>query len=148
MLTRVRAAVVTLGIAALGAVACGDRVEEEAGPLVSEEEEVPALDPALASHLPPGADLAVAEEGRRLFVVCGVCHGLDAGGTELGPPLNDAEWIRISGELEEIEAVTRSGVADPEEYPIPMPVMGGGDFTPEQLRAVATYVHVISRGDP
>ena len=138
------AAIVAGGIAALGTGACGDRGDEAPEELVSAEDEVAALDPALASRLAPGTTLEMAEEGRRLFVVCAVCHGLDAAGTPLGPPLNDGEWTGISGELAEIEAVIRTGVAEPEEFPVPMPVMGGGDFTEEQVRALAAYVYALA----
>jgi mono/diheme cytochrome c family protein len=150
MLTGARAAVVGLVLAGLGSSACGDRgVESEAPEQVAAgEAEVEVLDRSLASNLPPGTTFEMAQQGRQQFPVCGVCHGLDAAGTPLGPPLNDAEWIGISGELAEIEAVIRNGVAEPQEYPIPMPVLGGGAFTDEQIRALATYVYVVSRAAP
>lgn len=147
-----RATIATIlagGLAVLGAAACEERAGD--GPpetLVSAEDEVEPLDSALVSRLPPGATLETAEEGRRLFVVCSVCHGLDAAGTALGPALNDGEWIAGSGEPEEIEAVIRAGVPAPEEFPIPMPVMGGGDFTDEEVRALAVYVYVLGRATP
>jgi len=146
MLRRVLAALVPGALAVLAACAGGD--EEQRPPPDHLEEQVVRLDSSLAARLPEGATLEMAEEGRRLFVVCAVCHGLDAGGTHFGSSLRDAEWNAISGELEEIEAVVRSGTGATEDYPIPMPVMGGGDFTEAQLRALATYVFVISRGEP
>lgn len=146
MLSRVRAALAVGALAALAACAGG---EGEAGQTPEHPAGRPEpLDSALSVHLPPGTTLEMAEEGRRLFVVCAVCHGLDARGTHFASSLRDAEWNTISGELDEIEAVVRSGVRETGDYPIPMPVMGGGDFTQAQLRALVTYVYVISRGDP
>ena len=139
------AAIVAGGIAA---GACGERGGEEAEEMVSADDEVAALDPALEGGLAPGTTLEMAEEGRRLFVVCAVCHGLDAAGTPLGPPLNDGEWTGISGELAEIESVIRTGVAEPEGFPVPMPAMGGGDFTDEQVRALAAYVYALGHATP
>lgn len=99
--------------------------------------------PTMAA-LPPGVDPALVERGRALFDVCSVCHGFQAEGTELGPPLATAEWIQISGEITEIEQVIRTGVDRPVRYPVPMPQMGGGDFDPQELRAIASYVYALA----
>jgi len=95
--------------------------------------------------MPAGTDIEMARDGQRLFAVCAVCHGSDAAGTQLGPALNDSVWIHGSGSVEEIAAIIRSGIADPEEFEIPMPVMGAGDFNDEQIRALAAYVYALSR---
>jgi len=116
----------------------------------SEDESVDSAAVAVSTvaNLPPGVSAEAAEEGRELFLPCAVCHGLDGRGNQLGPSLRDSEWRRISGSLEEIEAVIRSGIPAPSTYPIPMVPMGGGDFDDEELRAVASYVYAISRGKP
>ena len=85
------------------------------------------------------------EQGRELFLPCAVCHGLDGLGNLLGPSLRDGEWIHGRGSLEEIEALIRTGVAAPRNYPVPMVPMGGGAFDDAELRAVASYVYAISR---
>src|SRR5690606_36033392 len=103
---------------------------------------------AAVETLPPGVSAGQVEQGRELFVTCAVCHGLDAGGTQLGPSLRDAEWIHITGTLDEIEGVIRSGVPSPRTYPVPMAEMGGAGLDDEQLRAVASYVYAISRAAP
>lgn len=112
------------------------------------EQEVAAtvepLDPRLTADLPQGVTPAMAEQGRELFAVCSVCHGADVRGTQLGPDLRDAEWIGVSRDMEEIERVIVQGVAEPEEHPIPMPPLGGGDFDQEQVRALAAYVYAMS----
>ncbi len=103
------------------------------------------VDPGVAGAMPAGTDLDMAREGQRLFAVCAVCHGSDAAGTQLGPALTDTTWIHGSGTVEEIAAIIRSGIDDPEEYPIPMPVMGAGDFNEEQIRALSAYVYALSQ---
>ena len=147
MRIRAEASVMTGFCLWLGALAgCGDdqsRVREPGAEATAKQ--VEQFDPALARNLPPNVDQSVAQQGRDLFIVCATCHGLDARGTELGPPLRDQEWLHISGELEEIERVIREGVAEPEEYDIPMPPGGGGAFDDAQVRAIAAYVYALSR---
>jgi mono/diheme cytochrome c family protein len=108
-------------------------------------EETPALDPALARNLPPNTTVKAAEAGRDLYLTCAPCHGLDARGTRLGPSLRDPEWIHGSGSYEEIQQVIRDGVPEPKDFPVPMPVGGGGDFSDDQVRSLATYVYALSR---
>jgi len=91
-------------------------------------------------------EVDVLELGRDLYPVCSVCHGDDAGGTQLGPPLLGPDWINITGNLAEIEQIIRSGVPAPDEYPIPMPVLGGGSFDDQEIRALAAYIHAIGQG--
>jgi mono/diheme cytochrome c family protein len=134
----------TLLLALAVAAGCGDDEGEEPAN-VAVHERVTALDPVLAAHLPPGATMETAETGRKLFITCAVCHGLDARGTQLGPSLRTGRWIDLSsGSLEEIEGLIRAGVPDPKEFATPMPVLGGGAFDDEQVRAIATYVYAIS----
>lgn len=136
-----------LGLGMLAGCGDGGNKPQGAGE-EARDKEVAALNPALAQHLPPGATMEMAEEGRKLFTVCAVCHGLDARGNQLGPSLRDQEWIDISGSPEEIQQVIRNGVPEPKEYPIPMPVMGGGDFTDAQVQALTAYVYAISHDAP
>lgn len=103
------------------------------------------VDPRIAEAMPAGTDLNMARDGQQLFAVCAVCHGSDAGGTQLGPALTDSAWIHGTGSVEEIAAIIRNGIADPQEFEIPMPVMGAGDFNEEQIRALAAYVYALSR---
>lgn len=98
-----------------------------------------------AGAIPPGVDAHEVERGRELFLPCAVCHGFDGRGNPLGPSLRDAEWIHIGGSREEIEQLVRSGVPEPEEHPVPMVPMGGGDFDPDELSALSAYVYAISR---
>jgi mono/diheme cytochrome c family protein len=96
--------------------------------------------------LPAGVTAEMVQQGQQLFgTVCVACHGQAGAGTQLGPALNDAEWINVTaGEIDEVVNVIRTGVAQPRQFPNPMPPMGGGNFTDEQLRALAAYVYSIS----
>lgn len=139
---------VAIPVALLLVVAACGGGEPQPDPVAELASSVEGLDVAMwEGQLPTGASLDSLEEGRRLFVVCSVCHGLDARGTQLGPSLRDGEWIHITGEVGEIEQITRTGIVNPREFPIPMPEMGGGDFDDAQLRALAGYVHALSRAD-
>lgn len=126
------------------AVGC-DRASPAADPEAEVAEEVEPLEPALLQNLPEGIAVETVQDGRRSYAVCSVCHGLDGRGTQLGPSLRSAEWLHIDGSIEQIESVIREGVARPLEYPVPMPVLGGGDFDATELRALALYVHLLGR---
>lgn len=105
------------------------------------------LDSALEAHLPPGTSFQEAQLGHRLFTPCTVCHGPDAGGTQLGPSLLDDEWIHVEPDLEQIAGIIRTGVAQPDTYPVPMPPNGGGAFDEAELRALAVYVMLVANSE-
>ena len=77
---------------------------------------------------------------------CYVCHGQDGKGTGVGPNLTDGEWLNTDGTLEGITKVVQSGVPTPKQAPAPMPPMGGASLSPDQVKAVATYVHGLGGG--
>ena len=89
------------------------------------------------------------EQGRTLFSGsggCMACHGQDGSGGMLGPNLRDDDWLHIdTPTVDAIAGVIRDGVADPQEYPGPMPAMGGASLSDEQVRALAGYVASIAR---
>ena len=136
-----------LALALWTAAACGDRDAAAPGEEVADTAvQAERLDPGLAALLPPGSTFEEAEEGQRLFLVCTVCHGLDGGGTALGPSLRAGEWIHLDTiDVPRIAALVREGIDRPREYPIPMPAQGGGEFDEGQLRSLATYVYLLSR---
>ncbi|HET8656921.1 MAG TPA: c-type cytochrome [Longimicrobiaceae bacterium] len=143
---RWRGMIVALALLAGALGGCGRGEPESSEPAKEASgEEVQPFDQALAARLPQGETETTAREGRKLFVTCAVCHGLDARGTQLGPSLRDGEWIDIDGSLPRIEQVIRDGIPDPKEADIPMPVLGGGAFSPEQVHALAVYVYALSR---
>lgn len=104
--------------------------------------EAPVLSPEIA---PPGVTQAMVEEGQQSFgTVCTACHGGGGAGSPAGPVLSDTEWLNISGSYDEIVAIITSGVPNPQQFPGAMPPLGGGNFTPEQVRSIAAYVFALS----
>ncbi|HEV2148616.1 MAG TPA: cytochrome c [Longimicrobiaceae bacterium] len=136
-----------LVLAAAPLAGCGDDGDAGARPgNVVEEPDDSALPTAPDVPLPQGVTAGMVGEGRKLFgTTCVVCHGPDAGGTQLGPSLRDGEWLNVSGEYDEIVGLIQQGVPEPEEHPVPMPPLGGGTFTAEQVRALAAYVYSLRR---
>jgi mono/diheme cytochrome c family protein len=133
-----------LGVAPLA----GCRGEKGGGAAAAEEpeEEVKGAAAPGARPLPAGTTPKMAARGRKLFAeTCTVCHGPDAAGTQLGPSLVDAEWLEGGGTVPEIERVIREGVPEPQEYPVPMPPLGGGSYTEEEVRALSAYVFSLGR---
>jgi mono/diheme cytochrome c family protein len=117
------------------------------------EVDEPVLDPPAAEEGPPPGELPqglTAEqgaEGRRLYrTACVMCHGEQAEGTQLGPPLAEGEWSRGGGAFEEIVQVVTEGAPATDGYGVPMPARGGGAMDDEQIRAVAAYAYSLSRG--
>lgn len=129
-----------LGVAATSS-ACengerADRVRRSAARAV--EDSTP-LGPPVPNPLPQGLAASAVQAGHRLYAPCAVCHGPDAGGTQMGPSLRDDPFLQTAGGLEEIVQVIRTGVAEPEEFAVPMPAYAG-NLTEEQIRALASYV--------
>lgn len=85
--------------------------------------------------------------GRVPTGICYTCHGPDARGTQLGPNLTDGQWLHGDGSLGFIVNTVTNGVSMPKQYPSVMPPFGQ-TLSPEQIRAVATYVHSLSQGRP
>jgi glucose/arabinose dehydrogenase/cytochrome c5 len=75
---------------------------------------------------------------------CAGCHGSDGKGTPLGPDLTAGKWTWSDGSVAGIQKTISTGVPNPKNYRGPMPAMGGGQLSPEQLAAVAAYVHSLA----
>jgi mono/diheme cytochrome c family protein len=105
-----------------------------------------AATPIVAADLPTGVTQEMVDEGQQLYgTVCVACHGAGGVGGPVGPALNDQDWIHIAGDFEGIVNIIDVGVAQPRQFPAPMPPQGGGSFTPDQLRAIGAYVYALSR---
>lgn len=105
--------------------------------------------PAVAKAGPPpaGATAADVTEGAKIFSStgnCFTCHGQNGAGTGMAPALNDAKWINIDGNYVAIQQVVNAGVAQPKQFPAPMPAKGGAQLTDQQVKQVAAYVYSIS----
>lgn len=118
-----------------------ESVEGEGEPAAGEEQAV---------SLAPGVTQEQFDEGQQLFsgqAGCQACHGQNAGGSQLGPDLTDAEWLHISGpEVDELAQVITTGVTQPQEYPAPMPPMGGANLNDQQVQALAGYLASLAQG--
>jgi len=105
---------------------------------------------AASLPIPAGASRQMVELGTDVFhgrtggAGCTGCHGTDASGTPLGPPLLGHRWIWGDGSYQSIEKIVREGVPQPKQYRAPMPPLGGAQLTDEQVAAVAAYVWGLS----
>jgi mono/diheme cytochrome c family protein len=104
--------------------------------------------PGASVDLPEGVTQEMVAQGEQIFnqQICFSCHGADGVGTPLGPVLTDQEWLNTDGSYDGIMNVVRTGVAEPVQYPAPMPAMGGIQLSDEQIGQVAAYVYSISHG--
>jgi len=99
--------------------------------------------------VPPGSSRQMVELGDAVFhgraggATCTGCHGSDASGTPLGPPLLSDRMIWGDGSYQSIEQTIKNGVPQPKQYRSPMPPMGGAQLTDAQLSAVAAYVWAL-----
>lgn len=97
----------------------------------------------------PGAVRQDASPGRAVFQGkgnCFTCHGQDGRGSPLGPDLTDDEWVNSEGRPspDQVETLLRMGVPHPVQHPAPMPPMGGGRLTDEEVRQLVEYVLSLS----
>jgi glucose/arabinose dehydrogenase/mono/diheme cytochrome c family protein len=105
---------------------------------------------AATLRVPPGSSRQSVELGDAVFhgraggAGCSGCHGSDASGTPLGPPLLGHRWLWGDGSYASIEEIVRKGVPQPKQYRSPMPPMGGAQLSEEQVAGVAAYVWALS----
>jgi len=78
--------------------------------------------------------------------LCQTCHGPDAKGTPLAPPLaGQHPWRTIDGSFAAIQNRIRTGMPNPTPpYTSPMLPFGGAQLTPQQVAAVGAYEYSIS----
>lgn len=97
----------------------------------------------------PAALVALGDSvynGRVAGGTCFACHRADGKGMPgLAPDLTDGTWLHGDGSLDFLESIIRVGVPKPKQAAAAMPPMGGAKLTPDQIKAVAAYVYVISR---
>jgi mono/diheme cytochrome c family protein len=102
------------------------------------------------ASMPAGVTQDMIDKGQTSFgTVCAACHGSGGVGTPAAPPLNDGEWLNITGAYPEIVTLVNNGVPQPKKFAGMMPPKGGGQFTDEQVREIAAYVYALShQGNP
>lgn len=107
----------------------------------------PAPAPGLtAMAVPPGFTAAQVALGNRIYHglerggTCAGCHGADAKGSTVGPPLLGPDWLWADGSVGSIARLITSGVAKPKSYAGAMPPLGGAALSRTDVDAVAAYV--------
>jgi mono/diheme cytochrome c family protein len=99
--------------------------------------------------VPPGATREQVALGDRIFHgeasdgTCSGCHGSDAGGTSVGPPLNNSIWVQSDGSLASIAHIIDTGVPRPRNYTGVTPPKGGAQLSDADVAAVAAYVWAV-----
>lgn len=80
--------------------------------------------------------------------LCYTCHGADAKGTQLAPPLKkgpNEKWLTGDGSYGFLVQRVTQGMPNPTPpYTAPMPPMGGAQLTQQQIHAVAAYVYSLN----
>jgi mono/diheme cytochrome c family protein len=152
------AAVLALPMVLLG---CPDQAETPPPPTTQPTTQpgTPATTPAApgapgaavtsARALPAGITQEMVQQGQQIYAgqgICFTCHGQAGAGSVLGPALNDGQWLWLEdpNNFEQLVGIIRTGVAQPREYPAPMPPMGGASLNDDQVRSVAAYVWALS----
>lgn len=83
--------------------------------------------------------------GKAAGGLCFTCHGADAKGTPLAPPLVQHQWKTGDGSYGFLITRVKEGMPNPTPpYTAPMPPMGGANLTQQQIQAVAAYVYSLS----
>jgi mono/diheme cytochrome c family protein len=83
--------------------------------------------------------------GQLVGGTCYTCHGANAQGTPLAPPLVNHKWLTGDGSYAFIQQRVTEGMPNQTPpYPGPMMPMGSTPMSPVQIKAVAAYVYSIS----
>ncbi len=104
--------------------------------------------------VPPGATPEMVALGERIYrgeiggAPCNACHGMNAEGSVLGPPLTQRQWLWGDGSYASIRKIIVNGVSQPKKYRNVMPPLGGAQLTRNQISAVAAYVWSLSHRQP
>ena len=88
-------------------------------------------------------DPAVMAAGKQAFMTCMACHGANAEGTVIAPPLAQSNWV--NGPVENLIRIQLRGLQGPitvsgKKHAPPAPMMALPHQTDEQIAAVLTYV--------
>ena len=133
-------------VGTMGLAACGEGQQQQPATEQPAQTEQPQAAPGTTGAVPEGATAEQVAQGQQLFTgqgICFTCHGMDATGTQLAPNLTDGEWLWIDpaqGDLlTQVATLIETGVAQPKEYPAPMPPMGGAQLNQDQVQALAAY---------
>jgi len=104
--------------------------------------DIATIKPVVATAV-ANVDPAVMELGKQAFMTCMACHGPNAEGTVLAPPLAKSNWV--NGPVENLIRIQLRGLQGPitvsgKKYTPPVPMMALPQQSDEQIAAVLTYV--------
>jgi quinoprotein glucose dehydrogenase len=104
--------------------------------------DISTIKPVVATAV-ANVDPAVMELGKQAFMTCMACHGPNAEGTVLAPPLAKSNWV--NGPVENLIRIQLRGLQGPitvsgKKYTPPVPMMALPQQSDEQIAAVLTYV--------
>jgi quinoprotein glucose dehydrogenase len=104
--------------------------------------DIATIKPVIAAVV-ANVDPAVMAAGKQAFMTCMACHGPNAEGTVIAPPLAKANWV--NGPVENLIRIQLRGLQGPltvsgKEYKLPGPMPPQAYQTDEQIAAVLTYV--------
>jgi len=104
--------------------------------------DISTIKPVAASSV-ANVDPAVMAAGKQGFMLCMACHGPNAEGTVIAPPLANSNWV--NGPAENLIRIQLRGLNGPltvsgKAYTLPVPMPPQAQQTDEQIAAVLTYV--------
>ncbi len=121
-------------------VAKGAKAAKPAMPAEPKPLDISTIKPVAAAA---GVDSAVMAAGKQGFMLCMACHGPNAEGTVIAPPLALSNWV--NGPAENLIRIQLRGLQGPikvsgKDYVTPVPMPAQAQQTDEQIAAVLTYV--------
>jgi len=104
--------------------------------------DISTIKPVVAATV-ANVDPAVMAAGKQGFMLCMACHGPNAEGTVIAPPLAKSNWV--NGPAENLIRIQLRGLNGPltvsgKAYTLPVPMPPQAQQTDEQIAAVLTYV--------
>jgi quinoprotein glucose dehydrogenase len=119
-----------------------DKAPKKAKPAEPKPLDISTIKPVAAAVV-ANVDPAVLAAGKQAFMTCMACHGANAEGTVIAPPLAQSNWV--NGPVENLIRIQLRGLQGPitvsgKKYAPPAPMMALPHQTDEQIAAVLTYV--------
>ena len=117
-----------------------EKAPKASKPIEAKPLDISTIKPVAAAA---GVDPAVMAAGKQGFMLCMACHGPNAEGTVIAPPLAKSNWV--NGPVENLIRIQLRGLQGPinvsgKAYTTPVPMPAQAQQTDEQIAAVLTYV--------
>lgn len=119
-----------------------DKAPKKAKPVEPKPLDISTIKPVAAAPV-ANVDPAVMAAGKQGFMLCMACHGPNAEGTAIAPPLAKSNWV--NGPAENLIRIQLRGLNGPitvsgKAFALPVPMPPQAQQTDEQIAAVLTYV--------